>query len=288
MGAGILLALALAGCGSDKLSKSELKTSYRHIEDQYATVIIDSQTKDMTDKEATAQANKAIDKVAKLTDDIDNSSTNTDLSKKIVTFGEYVQKALKNYTSSIAGESAQYASYPRKSGVLDATISNKYFDGKYSAKMNQMLDILDDSSDSDTETVPTNEGIQSAISDKDANVQVTSVNGSYTDSESTTQIELKGRELLSDKQTEKGMLMDIATVWKAIASTYSPNAFENVGVSVTYPLKDKSGSVTDSYVIKSDLTGAKFAQLDPDGFNWQNVPSFATSWWQSDALPDLK
>lgn len=132
-----------------------------------------------------------------------------------------------------------------------------------------------------------NDSIKNAISNKDSGIDIESVNGSYTNSDSTVQITLNGRELLSNKQTEKGMLMDISTIWKVMKDNFDYSKFSNIGVSIRYPLASDGGSSTDEFVIKSDVSGTKLDQLDSDDFLFKNVPAFATSWWQSEALPDL-
>lgn len=137
------------------------------------------------------------------------------------------------------------------------------------------------------DNLPSNDTIESAITEQNSNLDIESINGSYTDTDSTVQITLNGRELLTKKQTEKGMLMDISDVWKAIKKNTDYSKFSNIGVSVKYPLVDESGKSEPEFVIKSDMTGTKLELLNTDSFDWNNVPTFATSWWQSPALPEL-
>lgn len=132
-----------------------------------------------------------------------------------------------------------------------------------------------------------NDSIQSTIESADSGIDVESVNGSYTDADSTVQIVLNGRELASNKQAERAMLMDISTVWKTVKDNFDYSKISNIGVSVKYPLKDEGGNTSSEYVIKSDISGSKLDQLNSDGFNYKNVPNFATNWWQSEALPKL-
>lgn len=132
-----------------------------------------------------------------------------------------------------------------------------------------------------------NDSIQSTIESADYGIDVESVNGSYTDADSTVQIVLNGRELASNKQAERAMLMDISTVWKTVKDNFDYSKISNIGVSVKYPLKDEGGNTSSEYVIKSDISGSKLDQLNSDGFNYKNVPNFATNWWQSEALPKL-
>ncbi|WP_413476721.1 lipoprotein [Latilactobacillus fuchuensis] len=132
-----------------------------------------------------------------------------------------------------------------------------------------------------------NDSIRSTIESADSGIDVESVNGSYTDADSTAQIVLNGRELASNKQAERAMLMDISTVWKTVKDNFDYLKISNIGVSVKYPLKDEGGNTSSEYVIKSDISGNKLDQLNSDGFNYKNVPNFATNWWQSEALPKL-
>ncbi|WP_300562792.1 hypothetical protein [Companilactobacillus sp.] len=132
-----------------------------------------------------------------------------------------------------------------------------------------------------------NDSIQSTIESADSGIDVESVNGSYTDTDSTVQIVLNGRELASNKQAERAMLMDISTIWKTMKDNFDYSKISNIAVSVKYPLKDEGGNTSSEYVIKSDISGNKLDQLNSDGFNYKNVPNFATNWWQSEALPKL-
>lgn len=166
--------------------------------------------------------------------------------------------------------------------------NKKYIDGeKQVAKNAQESTIASSSSSENANNTPSNDSIQSSLSS--TNADVTSVNGSYfSDNDYTVQIELKGREALTNKQTEKGMLMDIAEVWKSLRTSLPLDKFSNIGVSVKYPLTDQGGNSSDEYVIKSSISGAKLKQLNAENFDWHNVPTFATDWWQHDALPVLK
>lgn len=119
-------------------------------------------------------------------------------------------------------------------------------------------------------------------------LKVTFVNGQYFDpAAKTVAIELKGSDALTDKMTTKGFLMDIRSVWIALKKSGDANNFENVNVSVKYPLQDTAGNSSNKYVVKTSISGVKIQNLNIENFLFKNVPNYADSYWQSTALPDV-
>lgn len=131
-----------------------------------------------------------------------------------------------------------------------------------------------------------NATVKKAIKQYAPSVKVKTVAGSYMGQDDTTQITIKGKEGLTDKLTTKGMYMDIAAVWKALKKTDTSH-LSNVGVAVEYPLEDDAGNSTKTLVIKTDISPTKLSELNAKNFDYDNVPTFATSFWQHDALPEI-
>lgn len=131
-----------------------------------------------------------------------------------------------------------------------------------------------------------NATVKKAIKQYAPSVKVKTVAGSYMGKDDTTQITIKGKEGLTDKLTTKGMYMDIAAVWKALKKTDTSH-LSNVGVAVEYPLEDDAGNSTKTLVIKTDISPTKMSELNAKNFDYDNVPTFATSFWQHDALPEI-
>ncbi|MHC6536182.1 hypothetical protein ACYUMT_04755 [Latilactobacillus sakei] len=298
----IVMAIVLVGCGST-MSKKDLKSSYFKIQDSYAKVINDSQKNDTTDKKILSEAKKGKETISTEIDKLKNNSSDEKLTKQLIKFGNLSKEALDSLIFNINGSHDKYKNAPSESGKLSYTLSNQYFDNEYSKEMTKLLDdkafsntssVVEESSssvptESTTSEQPSlsNDSIQSTIESADSGIDVESVNGSYADSDSTVQIVLNGRELASNKQAERAMLMDISTIWKTVKDNFDYSKISNIAVSVKYPLKDEGGNTSSEYVIKSDISGNKLDQLNSDGFNYKNVPNFATNWWQSEALPKL-
>lgn len=291
LSAGIVIAIIVIAqlvSPSTKMSKAELKKSFYNMEDLYATTIIKSQKNKITDKQMIKAADTAKNKIQDEYDKLNNNDSSKDLTDNLQALALDYEKALKVFQKSSNKSKANR--YAAKAGKLSQSIAEKNFGGKHSDKLEEMIALLDgdeESSDTVTNDTLSNDSIESAISNQNSSLDIESVNGSYADSDSTVQITLNGREALTDKQTEKGMLMDISDVWKAIQASIDYSKFSNIGVSVKYTLKDASGNTSSDFVIKSDMSGAKLSQLNSSNFDWHNVPTFATSWWQSPALPDL-
>lgn len=131
-----------------------------------------------------------------------------------------------------------------------------------------------------------NATVKMAIKEYAPSVKVKTVAGSYMGQDDTTQVTIKGKEGVTDKLTTKGMYMDISSVWKALKKTDLTH-LKNVGVAVEYPLQDDAGNSTKTLVIKTYISPAKLGELNAKNFDYDNVPTFATSFWQHDALPEI-
>lgn len=280
--------------GGHDMSKDDLKTSFYNVETEFAQVIIDSQSKEMTNKKAKSEANKAIDKINDEISDLQSNNSNKKMANHILKYANYEVQSLKGYVKLIDGKKNPYPKAAYRGGAESQIIADKYFNGKHSSTYQKYISMFDDDSSSaetSSSDAPSNElsnsSIKRAIKDNAGGVDLISVNGSYVDSDSTVQIEIKGKEAFTNKQTYKGMLMDISSIWKVFKDDLDYSQFSSINISVTYPLTDDGGNSSDEYVIKSEITGNKLSEFNSDRFIYKNVPSFATDWWQSDALPNL-
>lgn len=306
-----LLALMLTGCKTS-MNKDELKASYFKIQDSYAKVLTSSSKDGVSAKKTIPEIKESKNVISKEINKLKMNTSNVKLTNQLIKYGNSSKKSLDSIAYNIKGVKNKYADEPLKNVKLSYSISNRYFDNEYSEGMTKVINAsafsqkprvtqessysstLESSSSSVVESSSSaqqpdlsNASIQEAIESADSGIDVESVNGSYTDADSTVQIVLNGRELASNKQAERAMLMDISTVWKTVKDNFDYSKISNIGVSVKYPLKDEGGNTSSEYVIKSDISGSKLDQLNSDGFNYKNVPNFATNWWQSEALPKL-
>lgn len=110
------------------------------------------------------------------------------------------------------------------------------------------------------------------------------VNGVFDSEPYFVQVELNGSENLTQNMTVKSMYKDVRdAVYIVKEHGYE---FENLGISVKYPLIDKYGNESDEYVIKSDFRGETIKKLadDKNKITLDNVPEIADSWWEHPAL----
>lgn len=125
--------------------------------------------------------------------------------------------------------------------------------------------------------------VEKAVSNV-SSAEVISVNGQFTVKPYSVQIELKGKENLTNKMTAKGMKLAIRDVLYQIKQLNID--FNNVGISMKYPLTDPYGNTEDQYVIKSDFSKATIDKLNgnKNSFNVDNLPAIATNWQEHDAI----
>ncbi|MDC4187117.1 hypothetical protein MK904_13680 [Loigolactobacillus coryniformis] len=135
--------------------------------------------------------------------------------------------------------------------------------------------------------IQSNKSVKRAIKRYAKDVKIKSVQGSFLGQNDTVQITLKGKENLTNKMTVKGMYIDISNVWKALQKT-DLSHMSNIGISVKYPLQDQAGNSTSSFVIKSNISPDKINAINPDTFLFENVPTYADTWWQHTALPSIE
>lgn len=198
-------------------------------------------------------------------------------------------KAQKADSSSIK-ESTEKESKKSSSLAVASSKKKKSSSEKQSSNVSSSESISGkQSSQTKKKGLSTNNQVKTALKKYGSNdLKVTFVNGQYFDpTAKTVAIELKGSDALTDKMTTKGFLMDIRSVWIALKKSGDANNFENVNVSVKYPLQDTAGNSSNKYVVKTSVSGAKIQNLNIENFLFKNVPNYADSYWQSTALPDV-
>ncbi|MGW7796885.1 hypothetical protein [Staphylococcus xylosus] len=99
----------------------------------------------------------------------------------------------------------------------------------------------------------------------------------------TAMIELEGKENLSDKMTSRSMKMGISETLHALKDTGVE--FENVNISVKYPLDDGL-ETTKEYVIKSSWSGETISKMNDDNKNTlpDSMEQHAESYWEHPAV----
>lgn len=177
-------------------------------------------------------------------------------------------KESKKNSSSIAASSEKKA----KSSITE---SSKSKSSKTSNKVN-------------SKELLSNNDVKKAIHKSNPNLKITSINGMYdSKGEKTVAIELKGQDAVTDKLTTEGFLMDIRSVWFAFKESGDAENFDNVNVSVKYPLQDEAGNSSNVYVVKTNISGFKLSNINVKHFLFKNVPAYADSYWQHTALPKI-
>lgn len=132
-------------------------------------------------------------------------------------------------------------------------------------------------------TVDPEEELKDLVKDI-SNVDVISVKGYFAEEPFDIQIEYLGKENLTKKLTVGGMKMAIIdTVYAMKESDYE---FDNIGISVKYPLVGEYGNEENQYVIKSDFNKETVERLsdDKNKVNRDKLNSISSSWWEHPAI----
>lgn len=110
------------------------------------------------------------------------------------------------------------------------------------------------------------------------------MNGQFTVEPYSMQVEFTGKENLTNNMTVKSLKLAIRDALYAVKE--SGLDFDNVGISIKYPLVDKHGNSSDEYVIKSDFSGETIDKLNENknAVDADNIPDIADSWWEHDAI----
>lgn len=182
--------------------------------------------------------------------------------------------------SSSKVESSRKASSKKEESQKKAKSSSVAASKASSAKKASELKKNGAMSDSDVKKLLKDNGAD--------NLDIKSVTGTYADRNSKdVTIELRGQENVTAKMTAKGFLMDTASVWTALKKSGDAKNFENVNVSIKFPLEDTAGNKSNEWVMKTSLSGDKINNINADNFKSDNVPVYADKYWQSNVFPRL-
>lgn len=119
-------------------------------------------------------------------------------------------------------------------------------------------------------------------------LKVTNVGGVYDDPKSkTVLVTVKEDSGWDDKTAVQAMHTDIASVWKAFKKSKGTD-FSNISVMVKYPTEDTGGNTHSTKEMTADLKGSTLKNLNIQGFDDDNVQSFADAYWQRNDLPTVK
>lgn len=129
--------------------------------------------------------------------------------------------------------------------------------------------------------------VRTMLKHYEPNLKVTKVSGVYDDPTSkTVLVTVKEDSGWNNKSAVKLMHEDIAEIWKSFKKSKGNN-FENIAIMVTAPYDDAGGNTHQTKAMTSDLDGSKLNDLNLDGFSDDNVPIFATKYWQRNDLPNI-
>jgi hypothetical protein len=133
-----------------------------------------------------------------------------------------------------------------------------------------------------------NASVKAMLKHYEPDLKVTEVGGVYDDPKSkTVLVTVKEDSAWDDKSAVKSMHTDIASVWKSFKKSKGTD-FSNISVMVKYPTEDAGGNTHNTKEMTADIQGNRLKDLNSKNFDDDNVPAFATKYWQRNDLPALK
>lgn len=133
-----------------------------------------------------------------------------------------------------------------------------------------------------------NKSVKAMLKYYEPDLKVTEVGGVYADPKSkTVLVTVKEDSDWDDKAAVQAMHTDIASVWKAFKKSKG-NDFSNISVMVKYPTEDAGGNTHSTKEMTTDIQGNRLKDLNAKNFDDDNVPAFATKYWQRNDLPTVK
>lgn len=192
--------------------------------------------------------------------------------------------------SSSSMEASSIKESKRNSSLIVASSKKKEADKKVKSSItaSSKVETSKTSNKTSSKELLSNSDVKKVIHKSNPNLKVTSVNGMYdSKEEKTVAIELKGQDAVTNKLTTEGFLMDIRSVWFAFKESGDAENFDNVNVSVKFPFRDEAGNSSNVYVVKTNISGFKLSNINVKHFLFKNVPTYADSYWQHTALPEI-
>lgn len=130
--------------------------------------------------------------------------------------------------------------------------------------------------------------VKAMLKHYEPDLKVTEVGGVYDDPKSkTVLVTVKEDSAWDDKSAVKLMHEDIASVWKSFKKSKGTD-FSNISVMVKYPTEDAGGNTHSTKEMTADIQGNRLKDLNAKNFDDDNVPAFATKYWQRNDLPTVK
>lgn len=114
-------------------------------------------------------------------------------------------------------------------------------------------------------------------------IKFSQVSGSYAIADSKTvavTIKESGDDV-NDKMAMRTAASDVLKTWDAFKKSKATN-FDNISVMVTYPTN--AGQVP---IIKTTITGSKLKQFSKGNSSSGDVPTIASTYWQSNNMPNV-
>ncbi|WP_239061434.1 hypothetical protein [Lacticaseibacillus sp. 53-4] len=129
--------------------------------------------------------------------------------------------------------------------------------------------------------------VKAMLKHYEPDLKVTEVGGVYDDPKSkTVLVTVKEDSAWDDKSAVKSMHTDIALVWKSFKKSKGTD-FSNISVMVKYPTEDAGGNTHNTKEMTADIQGNRLKDLNAKNFDDDNVPAFATKYWQRNDLPNV-
>lgn len=198
------------------------------------------------------------------------------------------KKSKAKKASSIALESKKKVASESKKQASISHVNSIVASKKAKAKSSSVQKSKAKIAKSETKGLNSNVQVKKAIKKSNPNLKITSVNGVYMDPKSKdVAVEIKGQDAVSEKLTTEGFLMDVRSVWLALKESGDAENFENVNVSVKFPMTDEAGNDSNEYVVKTGISGFKINNLNVKRFLFKNVPTYADNYWQYPTLPKV-
>ena len=132
--------------------------------------------------------------------------------------------------------------------------------------------------------IDSDKAVRKAIKQNTDGIKIIATNGSFIGHDDFVQVTIQAdSENVTDKLHTFGMYSDINKIWKALNRS-DLSQVSKVNVAVKDKLKDQDGNVSNVYVIKSEISKDKIKKINSKTFVVEDVPTYADSWYQHEAL----
>lgn len=127
--------------------------------------------------------------------------------------------------------------------------------------------------------------VKAMLKHYNSEIKYESISGVYANPDGSKTVGLSIKETgsdLSDKMAMRNSANDILKTWDAFKKSKG-TGFANIAIMVTYPTNN--GQIP---IIKTTITGSKLKQFSKGNSSSGDVPTIASTYWQSNNMPQLK